>query len=196
MILKDYYWYFKSAIDPDICDKIVEIGKSHTPEQGLINTNSPENNIQEILKKRNSNVSWLEDQWIYGLLQSYVTTANKSAGWNFQWDWSEPMQFTIYNPGQYYGWHPDQNENVYECDGPKKGKCRKISVTLSLNDSDEYEGGELEFDFGQGIKKVCSEIRPKGSIVVFPSFVYHRVRPVNSGTRYSLVMWSVGDPYR
>ncbi|BCU99421.1 MAG: hypothetical protein CM15mV27_1400 [Caudoviricetes sp.] len=33
--------------------------------------------------------------------------------------------------------------------------------------------------------------KPKGSIVVFPSFVYHRVIPVTKGTRYSLVCWSV-----
>jgi len=192
MILKDYYWYFESAINPEICDKIIDLGKSQISELGLI---SGDNNIQRILDKRNSNISWLEENWLYGLLQSYVITANECAGWNFQWDWSEPMQFTIYKEGQYYGWHPDQNENVYE-DGPKKGKYRKLSVTLSLNDGNEYEGGEFEFDFGQGITKLCNEIRSKGSIVVFPSFVYHRVRPVTRGTRYSLVMWSVGDPFK
>ena len=44
--------------------------------------------------------------------------------------------------------------------------------------------------------KECIEIRPKGSIVVFPSFVYLRVIPVTKGTRYSLVCWAVGDPFR
>ena len=40
------------------------------------------------------------------------------------------------------------------------------------------------------------EILPKGSIVVFPSHVWHRVKPVTSGTRYSLVVWSIGDPFK
>jgi len=44
--------------------------------------------------------------------------------------------------------------------------------------------------------KECTEIRPKGSIVVFPSYVFHRVTPVTRGTRYSLVCWSVGKPFR
>ena len=40
------------------------------------------------------------------------------------------------------------------------------------------------------------EILSKGSIVVFPSHVWHRVKPVTSGTRYSLVVWSIGDPFK
>ena len=40
------------------------------------------------------------------------------------------------------------------------------------------------------------EILPKGSIVVFPSFVWHRVQPVTKGTRYSLVIWNLGYPFK
>jgi PKHD-type hydroxylase len=42
----------------------------------------------------------------------------------------------------------------------------------------------------------ANEILSKGSIVVFPSHVWHRVKPVTSGTRYSLVVWSIGDPFK
>ena len=42
----------------------------------------------------------------------------------------------------------------------------------------------------------CKEILPKGSIIVFPSFVWHRVKPVTSGTRYSLVVWHLGRPFK
>jgi PKHD-type hydroxylase len=78
-------------------------------------------------------------------------------------------------------------------------------MTCQLRDGSEYEGGELEFDFrnydpnmrdeSKHIKKI-KQILPKGSIVVFPSFVWHRVKPVTKGTRYSLVMWSLGYPYK
>jgi PKHD-type hydroxylase len=44
--------------------------------------------------------------------------------------------------------------------------------------------------------KECTEIRPRGSIVVFPSFMWHRVKPVTKGTRYSLVLWNIGDPWK
>ena len=42
----------------------------------------------------------------------------------------------------------------------------------------------------------CKEIFPKGSIVVFPSFLWHRVKPVTKGTRYSLVLWHLGYPFK
>ena len=55
------------------------------------------------------------------------------------------------------------------------------------------------FDFGKHGENEfyeCKEIRPQGSIVVFPSFVYHCVTPVTKGTRYSLVNWMCGAPFR
>jgi PKHD-type hydroxylase len=42
----------------------------------------------------------------------------------------------------------------------------------------------------------CAEIAPRGSIVVFPSHVWHRVKPVTKGTRYSLVIWNLGYPFK
>ena len=42
----------------------------------------------------------------------------------------------------------------------------------------------------------AKEILPKGSIIVFPSFVWHRVKPVKKGTRYSLVTWNLGYPFK
>jgi PKHD-type hydroxylase len=81
------------------------------------------------------------------------------------------------------------------------GKIRKLSVTCSLSDPKDYKGGELEFDFRNmgpdkpTIRK-CAEIAARGSIVVFPSHVWHRVKPVTKGTRYSLVIWNLGYPFR
>jgi PKHD-type hydroxylase len=74
-------------------------------------------------------------------------------------------------------------------------------MTVSLTDKEDYVGGDLEFDFRNSKDKsktikVCKEIYPRGSIVVFPSFVWHRVKPVTKGTRYSLVMWSIGAPFK
>ena len=42
----------------------------------------------------------------------------------------------------------------------------------------------------------AKQILPKGSIVVFPSFVWHRVKPITKGSRYSLVVWNLGDPFK
>ena len=71
-----------------------------------------------------------------------------------------------------------------------------------MSDPKDYKGGELEFDFRNtdpdqkpNIQK-CNAITSKGSIVVFPSDVWHRVCPVKKGTRYSLVVWNLGWPFK
>jgi PKHD-type hydroxylase len=80
------------------------------------------------------------------------------------------------------------------------GKVRKISMTCNLNVPGDYDGGNLKFDFGHHTDgsqyHECEEIRPQGSIVVFPSFVDHTVTPITRGTRYSMVLWCLGKPFR
>jgi len=159
--------------------------------------------IKDLKKKRDSNIVWMNDRWIYKEIQPYIHQANASAGWNFQWDFSESCQFTKYNKGQYYDWHCDGWDQPYNSPNtPQHGKIRKLSVTVSLSDPKEYKGGELEFDFRnmdpdkkRNVRK-CTEILPKGSLVVFPAHVWHRVCPVKKGSRHSLVIWNLGWPYK
>ena len=123
-------------------------------------------------------------------------------------DISESCQFTKYKLNQYYDWHCDSWDKPYDRkspDNPEHGKIRKLSMTCQLTDGSEYEGGELEFDFrnydphmreeAKHLRQ-AKEILPKGSIIVFPSFVWHRVKPVTKGVRYSLVMWNLGYPFK
>jgi PKHD-type hydroxylase len=160
--------------------------------------------VKDLKKKRNSDIVWMSDRWIYKEIQPYIHQANANAGWNFQWDFSEACQFTKYTKGQFYDWHCDGWDKPYMREGndPSNGKIRKLSVTVTLSDPKDYKGGELEFDFRNldpdkkpNIRK-CTEILPKGSLVVFPGFVWHRVCPVKKGSRHSLVIWSLGWPYK
>ena len=215
MNLTNYYWYFKSAIPERICDDIVKYGHQLQDQMAVTGgygqgKNLSKKQTKDLKKKRNSDIVWMSDRWIYKEIQPYIYNANANAGWNFQWDFSESCQFTKYDVGQYYGWHCDSWSEPYGDEEPNlelRGKVRKLSMTISLSDPSEYEGGNLEFDFRNysnpddekerlNSRKECTEIRPKGSIVVFPSDVYHRVTPVTKGTRYSLVVWSVGKPFR
>jgi PKHD-type hydroxylase len=221
MHLKNYYYYFQSALSPKLCDDILNYGKKHQTEMALtggaadIVQNKGKLNkkeIKNIQKKRKSDIVWMNDTWIYKEIYPYIHDANRLAGWNFDWDWSESCQFTKYGVGQYYGWHcdswnepyqrPQNNDGTFPCD---HGKIRKLSVTISLCEPTEYVGGNLEFDFRNSndiewkkgkTTKECIEIRPRGSIIVFPSFVWHRVTPVTKGTRYSLVIWNLGYPFK
>ena len=207
MNLEYYYWYFQSVIPPKICDDIIEYGKSQQEQIALTGGYDPEkvseDDIKDVSKKRKSNIVWMNDRWINNEIHPYIHTANKNAGWNFQWDFSESCQFTKYKLDQFYDWHCDSWSKPYNRpeEPDRHGKIRKLSVTISLSDENDYEGGDFEFDFrnddkGSNQPQLCKEIRPKGSVVVFPSFVWHRVKPVTSGTRYSLVIWNLGWPFK
>jgi PKHD-type hydroxylase len=214
MNLFNYYYYFKSVLTPRFCDELLQYGKRHQEQLALTGKllegrdlkNKPltKKELKDLKKKRDSNVVFLDDRWIYKEIQPYIHEANKQAGWNFDWDFSESCQFTKYAPGQYYGWHCDSWDIPYDHpnDLNTHKKIRKLSVTCSLSDPSEYQGGELEFNFNNPEKgkkfniKKCTEILPRGSVVVFPSFVWHRVCPVKKGTRHSLVIWNLGYPYR
>jgi PKHD-type hydroxylase len=209
MQFNNYYWYFKSAVPEKICDDIIKYALTKKETMAKTGTYGDkklnENEIRDLKTKRNSDLVWLSDLWIYKELHPYIHKANKDAGWNFEWIRSEACQFTKYKLNQYYDWHCDSWDKPYEKKGPEQGMIRKLSMTCQLTDGSEYEGGELEFDFrnydpnmreeAKHLKQ-AKEILSKGSIIVFPSFIWHRVKPVTKGVRYSLVMWNLGYPFK
>lgn len=200
MVLKDYFWYFSKALSPQVCDEIKKFALNKKKKElaltggfKLKNNKKNKKDIENMKKVRNSNVVWLNEKWLYNLLTPYVESANTNAGWNFQFEKSENIQFTIYNKNQYYDWHTDAGVDfpIY----------RKLSMTVQLSDPNDYEGGDLEFDLRNQTKSPTniihsSELREQGTICVFPSFVWHRVTPVITGKRYSLVMWTYGQKFK
>ena len=212
MNLSNYFWYFTSVLTPRFCDEVIKYALSK--EEVMARTGGygdkplKKEEIKNLQRKRRSDLVWLNDTWIYKEIHPYVHKANINAGWNFEWDRSESCQFTKYKHHQYYDWHTDPFDKPYDRKDPKHpehGKVRKLSMTCQLTDGSEYTGGELEFDFrnydphmrdeSAHVRSV-PEILPKGSIVVFPSHLWHRVKPVNRGTRYSLVVWHLGYPFK
>lgn len=253
MQLENSYYWFQEVIPPETCKKIVDLGlrKIQEDKENGVSTDAytfgnnhkqanPDLPAQgdkarsELGNKktyiRDSEVAWLNEQWLYDLVHPLVHEANENAGWLFDWDWSESFQFTVYHgrphDGGFYGWHMDgmsdhngiyrryihgvtpeplgedgRMPNNFVTDNNAVGKVRKLSVTINLNEPGEYEGGNLKFDFGHHREDgeqfhECEEIRPQGSVIVFPSFLPHCVTPVTKGTRYSLVLWNLGRPFR
>jgi PKHD-type hydroxylase len=202
MLHETDYWFWESAIPSNICNDIIKHGLSKQESKAFTGTADEPTPEETADKIRQSNVSWLNDRWIYNTLHPYVNAANKNAGWNFDWDWSENIQFTKYKLNQFYDWHQDAYDKVYpeNYGSNQAGKIRKLSIIVTLVDGSEYDGGDLQMNFRHKHKideiKTINEIRPKGSVIVFPSYIFHRVTPVTRGTRYSLVNWNLGYPYR
>jgi PKHD-type hydroxylase len=188
MVLKNYYWIFPKAIHPMICNKIISYMKTKTISKACVNDES-------ILDKkyRDSDVCFGSSKWLYKYIQPFVKRANQYAEWNFQWDGSEDVQLTAYGKKQHYHWHQDDFAKAN-----RRGKKRKLSCVIALNNATEYKGGALQLSWKDKFKDVIDEpvyMKDMGSVIVFPSFVWHRVTNVTSGIRYSATSWHEGNAY-
>lgn len=206
MNLENYYACFESVVPSRICDNIIADAEQRVIETAITGeykeAPTDQKDISKLYKTRNSSIVWMNDPWIYREILPYVKEANKICNWNFEYYAPESCQFTKYSESQHYTWHQDSWGKPYNKPGDSiHGLIRKLSVTVSLEDGDKYEGGDLEFDIRNNSDSTSniqkSDIaRKKGSVIVFPSFVWHRVTPVTSGTRYSLVIWNCGPPFK
>jgi PKHD-type hydroxylase len=192
------HWYWKGELPDLICDEIIREGESLGTKEAVIGAGE---GVLD-LEIRKSKISWINQNWLFKLLWEYVIEANKSANWNYQVERFEPLQYTKYEaPGSHYDWHMDHYEP--NTNGNQKELLRKLSVTVQLTDPKEYDGGGFEqirlakTPEGELDKEISTldAVSSRGSILVFPGFVWHRVLPVTKGTRRSLVGWVVGKPY-
>ena len=207
-------YYFIDAIPPEKCDEIIELGHQLKFEEGSAATNLDEYTVEErktgrkdVMGKspsRNSGTAFSDNQDLYDLVFPLMFQANQDAGWGFDVGSCEPPQITEYKKGQFYNWHADglsDRLSMYtkEQVGDNElmlGKVRKLSLTILLNDG--YKGGQLQFQSFNKDKYVVTTppIKSKGSVIVFPSGMPHRITPVTEGVRYSMVAWFLGPPFK
>lgn len=127
----------------------------------------------------------LAHEWIYHKLGQLAVQSNNERYWFDLLGFREALQLMHYGHGGLFDWHLDF--------GPGVSSERKLSLTVQLSDPEDYEGGDLEFRINE---KVVKAPRTKGTVVVFPSFIMHRVTPVIRGERMSIVGWVGGNPFR
>ena len=209
MELKDRYYYFTSALSKKFCNHVMNFALQKKHKKAVVGNKKLENYSKKELKEvkkntRDSNISWLEEPWMFREIRPYLHEANRLANWNFEFDWIESLQFTKYSKNQFYNWHTDAFAETYKSSSPThNNKIRKLSFICQLSNPNKYKGGEVDFVIPKMDKTKLTfsayqlkEIIPQGSIVVFPSFVWHRVRPVTKGVRHSLVSWALGFPFK
>lgn len=179
-----------------------EVGKDTEPtEEERIKGRNVLYQGEENKKRRKSKVAWVEEDWVYNLINPFMMEANKKSGWNFDITSSESPQLTKYEKDDFFGWHIDgHSDSLSTYDLPENKfldkNVRKISMTILLND--DYEGGNFQFGFFDSGEVSISnpKFSTKGSIIFFPSFMHHQVAPVTKGIRYSLVAWFLGPPFK
>ena len=223
MILENYVWqapdFFTRQEVEDLhhaSDKLEfragEVGQSTKDKDA-----EQEGGVED-LSIRSSKVKWFEmeqnhmPEHLSTKIHDAVNLANSECRWNHKIEYMENPQYTIYSEqperkGDFYTWHTDSGPIPYG-----NGMHRKLSMTIQLSDQDDYEGGHFQwlephkqFDKMTGtnpqvnmqdaITTLSHSAKTIGSVVIFPSFLYHQVTPILSGTRKSLVCWFTGHPY-
>lgn len=140
---------------------------------------------------RRSRVLWLpqnrEHAPIYQLVFDIVNRLNAQVFGLELLGVDEPFQVATYTAEEegFYGWHVDI--------GPGRLAHRKLSLVVPLSDPKSYSGGEFEVFYDEAPKQIEM---PLGRVLLFPSYLLHRVRPVTRGVRRSLVLWIAGPPFR
>ncbi len=196
MNIRPFYVYQKSVFPADFCDRVIAEGEKLPHSDGTVGMFEGERSDATI---RSTELTFFPQKpeygWLYDYILQFINAAN-SKYWNFKLSAVEPVQYGVYNTSQYYHWHVDQHSTPYK-EGANKGLTRKLSFTMQLTDENDYEGGDFELkDPGEENKVVMIDgIRARGSVIIFPSFILHRVTPVTRGTRRSMVGWIVGPPF-
>tara|TARA_R110000787_G_scaffold282860_1_gene395024 strand:+ start:1217 stop:1834 length:618 start_codon:yes stop_codon:yes gene_type:complete len=176
----NFYAFWTNAFSKEECQTIINVAK----DKGLLKGETRGKH-----DVRNSKVSWLYPSdgidWVFRRVTDITLNLNEKF---FKFDLfgiNEGFQFTNYqSPSGKYGKHIDRATNT---------PVRKLSISIQLTNPKEYQGGELylyDDDKGTLMKK------EQGTLVLFPSYILHEVKPVTKGERNSLVSWVTGKQFK
>jgi len=183
MFLTNTYFVKERAFSKSFCEDIIKLGTNKKLETAKINSGNQSN--------RNSKVSFIKDKSIEIKITKIINQINETTNWNFLLREFEPLQYTVYNKGDFYDWHIDSRLKPYD-----NGLIRKLSFTICLNDN--YDGGLFELCTPHPDTKknqLSHYFFKQGDMIVFPSHMWHKVHTVTSGVRKTLVGWIIGKPF-
>ena len=178
------YAYWDNIFTKKECEKIIKVAKKKGFIKGTtLNKTDVKSNV------RSSDITWLyasdDLEWVFQRVTDTVLNLNDTF---FKFDLfglSEGFQFTNYKaPSGKYGKHIDRSIDLL---------VRKLSLSIQLTDPKEYEGGDLclyQEEKGDIMKK------EQGTLILFPSYTLHEVKPITKGERNSLVSWVTGKQFK
>jgi PKHD-type hydroxylase len=165
--------------DKEISDDLISIFMKDVEKRELSKGLIPGGVIESVRKSQV--ILFPPVHYFSGILANYAMIANSAAKWNRHILGADCVQYAQYGEGEFYDWHID---TVLLTEAPIH---RKLTIVCLLNDPSEFEGGALELD-----SAIEQPALAKGSVIVFPSHVRHRVTPVTKGIRKTATCWVMG----
>jgi len=175
-----YMWYVNYKVyTPSECNEIVNSCLQHKSDRYLDNGT----------EYKKVNTSLVETNKVQHLLQRFFDEVEQAN--------QEHFGFKLFNRPRTVNlniYENNTNEYPYHNDAMQFGSSCDVKLTAILNLSPEpYIGGEFEIFDGKNTP--IPDINPQGNMIIFPSPLYHRVKPV-TGKRISLSAWFYGPNWR
>jgi len=175
------------VLSSEECDRIVAMANnpslSLTEDAEVYTQNG--NNVKP--ETRDTRVHWIktaeDNRWLFDKVTAFVNEVNRQF-FDYKLDFIQNLQLGEYRVGGFYKPHVDVE--------PYSERTRKLSFSIQLSKSEDYEGGDLVLNTGD----LFTAPRKQGAMIVFPSYTVHEVTPVTQGVRYSLVGWVAGPKWR
>jgi len=176
---------FSNFLTKEECEIIVDFCNKKIKQTAAIGNDVINKEI------RKNKVTWINQRdvslgWLIKKIAGALKDINDKT---YQFDLyglTEEIQFTEYSEIEdHYDWHFDSGTMT---------QVRKVSMVIQLSDPKNYEGCELEI-IGQK-KEITEKSKDQGTLIVFPSYIAHRVTGLKSGKRYSLVIWAGGPNFK
>jgi PKHD-type hydroxylase len=141
---------------------------------------------------KSANVKTIQHSFLWDQLdhlRNIILLTNKE---NFGFDLFEISKFSSINYNQYS--ETDQGQYTWHCDA-EFNQCYDLKLTAILNISTEpVEGGDFSLFLGGELP--IHGINNPGSLLIFPSWVQHSVKPVTKGVRKTISMWVSGPNWK
>jgi PKHD-type hydroxylase len=190
--MKGEWCFFKNYLDAKTCDSIVEVIKRRPAKDATLGVQG----VTADPSFRRSNIRFVNEgdtelSYVFDTLWKTALIANK------EWfdfhitnlDYFQVAEYKSENKGEY-----KKHQDVFWINQTST-RHRKLSCIIQLSDPTKYEGGDLElYNLEETPKK--EDLKAQGTIIFFPSFVYHAALPVTKGTRYSIAAWFEGPKWR
>jgi hypothetical protein len=167
-------------------DEVLRCCKINFPDDNDLDTGTVRGDVTEDLSIRKcktkgisiSQVNFIEQ----GLRKAIIYINDMKWKMDLKHEWESSIQYTRYiGKGDFYGWHKDNSESTSSIGD------RRLSIVYCLSYEKDYTGAEFEIKESNG--NIYRRKFDYGDFIVFPSDKLHRVNPLKSGNRTTLVGW-------
>lgn len=169
-------------LNSDQCKAIINSVETELWENGGVSGNP---SVKYLRKVKTQPLPVGQNGWPYTIINELLQFVNKE---KYKFDCSGILdndlpQILKYEQGDYFDWHIDVGAEY---------PTRKLSFIIQLSDEKDYEGGDVEILNG----KLVPSAKKQGSVIIFPSYLTHKIKEVSKGTRYSIVGWIHGNSFK